>query len=144
MGSKGSPGSAGAGSGQFSIKPWEVHGEAREFEHISTDFARAASALEQKLAALGTPWGQDAPGSGFAASYQEAHQAVFGGLHGLADRLGQIGAGLHTMADQVTGTDQDISADFGRSATSMAAGVVPQGGGAAKAKDNPPAVGRAV
>ncbi|GHH78666.1 hypothetical protein GCM10018781_54900 [Kitasatospora indigofera] len=125
-------GGTGGGSGpgeHFSVKPWEMHGEGREFEQISNDFARAALGLEQSLAALGTPWGQDEPGSGFGGGYQETREAVLGGLHGIADRLGKIGTGLHTMADSVADTDAGISADFGRTATSAPGGVVHPAGG---------------
>ncbi|WP_371480902.1 WXG100 family type VII secretion target [Kitasatospora sp. NBC_00315] len=119
--------SSGAGE-QFSVKPWEMHGEGREFETISNDFARAALALEQSLGGLGTPWGTDEPGSGFASEYQEAHRTVLGGLNGIADALGRIGTGLHTMADSVADTDAGITADFGRTATPGGPGAVRSGG----------------
>ncbi|GAA2231564.1 MULTISPECIES: WXG100 family type VII secretion target [Kitasatospora] len=105
---------AAGGSDQFRIKPWEVHGEGREFEQLSNDFARAALALEQGMAGLGSPWGKDDPGSGFGQEYDEAQHGVLAGLNGLADRLAGIGAGLHTMADQASQTEQDIAADFNR------------------------------
>lgn len=101
----------GAG-GEFLIKPWEVHGEGREFENISNDFARAALALEQGLAGLGTPWGRDEPGSGFGSAYGEAQPELLAGLNSLAGKLGGIGAGLHTMADQASGTEDEVSASF--------------------------------
>ncbi|GAA0675240.1 hypothetical protein GCM10010193_30280 [Kitasatospora atroaurantiaca] len=99
-------------AGEFRIKPWEVHGEGREFENISNDFARAALALEHGLAGLGTPWGKDEPGAGFGSAYGEAQTDIMAGLNGLADRLGGIGAGLHTMADQASRTEDDVRADF--------------------------------
>jgi hypothetical protein len=123
---------SGGGSGEhFSVDPWEMHGEGREFEKISNDFARASLGLEQSLAGLGTPWGTDEPGSGFGTEYQQARETVIGALHGIADRLGQIGTGLHGMADHVTDTDGGITADFGRVATSGAPGAVPPGGASA-------------
>ncbi|MER8185601.1 hypothetical protein [Kitasatospora sp. NPDC094015] len=94
------------------IKPWEVHGEGREFEAISREFGQAAAELENALAGLGTPWGQDAPGSGFGTAYGEAREGVLAGLQGLADRLGRIGAGLHTMAENAEGNEADVRADF--------------------------------
>ena len=131
-GGTGGTGNGGSGPGEhFSVKPWEMHGEGREFEQISNDFARAALGLEQSLAALGTPWGQDAPGSGFGSGYQEARESVFGALNGIADRLGKIGTGLHSMADHAADTDAGISADFARGATSAPAGAVHPGGGSA-------------
>jgi len=96
------------------IKSWEVHGEGREFENISNDFARAALSLENGLAGLGTPWGADEPGAPFGTAYGEAREGVLAGLQGLASRLGTIGGGLHTMADSVERTDQDVRADFQR------------------------------
>ncbi|MFB7665755.1 hypothetical protein ACFC1R_17685 [Kitasatospora sp. NPDC056138] len=105
---------AAGGAGQFRINPWEVRGEGREFEQLSNDFARAALALEQGMAGLGTPWGKDEPGSGFGKEYGEAQPGLLSGLNGLADRLAGIGTGLHTMADQSEGTEQDVAADFAR------------------------------
>ncbi|WP_371497781.1 hypothetical protein OG871_17665 [Kitasatospora sp. NBC_00374] len=99
------------------IKPWEVHGEGREFEAISGDFAQAATELENSLAGLGTPWGTDEPGSGFAAAYGEAREGVLAGLQGLAERLGRIGGGLHAMADNADRNEADVKADFTGSAT---------------------------
>lgn len=127
-GGGGSSGSSTGGAGEhFSVDPWEMHGEGREFEKISNDFARATLGLEQSLAGLGTPWGADEPGSGFAAEYQGARETVLGALHGIADRLGRIGTGLHGMADQVTDTDDGIGADFAATATSGPVGAVPPG-----------------
>ncbi|MFJ5230747.1 WXG100 family type VII secretion target [Kitasatospora sp. NPDC088391] len=97
---------------QIVVRSWELHGEGREFESVSNDFGGAAKQLESGLAALGAPWGSDAPGQPFGASYGEAREGVLAGLQGLAERLGRIGAGLHTMADNTVRTDQDISADF--------------------------------
>ncbi|MET8697466.1 hypothetical protein ACFVUH_07360 [Kitasatospora sp. NPDC058032] len=101
-----------AGGGEFVIKPWELHGEGREFERISADFGKAATALEQGLAALGSPWGGDKPGSGFAAAYREAHGGLLGGLRGLAGRLGTVGAGLHGMAERTADTDTSAASGF--------------------------------
>ncbi|GAA2745145.1 hypothetical protein [Kitasatospora cinereorecta] len=94
------------------INAWEVHGEGREFENISNDFARAALNLENQLAGLGTPWGTDQPGQPFGAAYTDAREGVLAGLQGLSERLGKIGAGLHTMADSVERTDQQVRSDF--------------------------------
>ncbi|MGK4581491.1 WXG100 family type VII secretion target [Kitasatospora sp. HPMI-4] len=105
---------ATGGSDQFRIKPWEVQGEGREFEQLSSDFARAALALEHGMAGLGTPWGRDEPGEGFGKEYDQAQHGLLAGLNGLADRLAGIGAGLRTMADQASRTEQDIAADFNR------------------------------
>ncbi len=126
-GGAGGGGGAGGSGEHFSVDPWEMHGEGREFEKISNDFARATLGLEQSLAGLGTPWGADEPGSGFAAEYQQARETLLGALHGIADRLGEIGTGLHGMADRVTDTDGGITADFGSVATSGASGAVPPG-----------------
>ncbi|WP_354641187.1 WXG100 family type VII secretion target [Kitasatospora camelliae] len=106
------------------IKPWEVHGEGREFENISNDFGRAALDLENRLAGLGTPWGADEPGTGFGHAYGEAREGVLGGLQGLSERLRKIGAGLHTMADNAERNDGDVRADF----SGLEAGL-PNGGG---------------
>ncbi|GJF29774.1 hypothetical protein KNE206_24740 [Kitasatospora sp. NE20-6] len=88
------------------INPWELHGEGREFETVSNAFARAALDLENGLAALGTPWGRDEPGQGFGTAYEGAREGVLAGLQGLADRLGGVGSGLHTMADNAEHTDR--------------------------------------
>ncbi len=103
---------AASTSGEFRLNPWEVHGEGREFENISNDFARAALALEQGLSGLGTPWGTDEPGTGFGTAYGEAQPQLLGGLHTLADKLAGIGTGLHTMADQASGTETEVTASF--------------------------------
>ncbi|MEU6236059.1 hypothetical protein [Kitasatospora sp. NPDC047058] len=109
-------GGSSTGGGEFVIKPWELHGEGREFEKISADFGKAVGALEQGLAALGSPWGLDKPGSGFAAVYQDAHGGVLGGLRGLAGRLGQVGSGLHTMAERTADADTAAASGFGAAA----------------------------
>ncbi|MGW6917129.1 hypothetical protein ACWGB8_25350 [Kitasatospora sp. NPDC054939] len=121
----GSSGNSGAGGAEFTIKPWEVHGEGREFEKISADWARAAAALEQKLAALGTPWGLDRPGSAFAAAYREAQGSLLGGLNGLGGRLGHVGAGLHAMAERTADADTTAAAGFGAVATPGTPRAVP-------------------
>ncbi|MFF2042478.1 hypothetical protein ACFVVX_18825 [Kitasatospora sp. NPDC058170] len=121
-----------SGGGKLVIKPWELHGEGREFEKISQDFGKAAAALEQSLTALGSPWGLDRPGSGFAAAYQEAQGPLLGGLRGLAGRLGQVGTGLHTMAERTAAADGTAAAAFGPGsaagpvATPRAPGTVPK------------------
>ncbi|MFJ9607882.1 WXG100 family type VII secretion target [Kitasatospora sp. NPDC101176] len=118
-----------AGSGDFVLKPWELRGEAREFERIGRDLAKAVGALERDLAALGAPWGTDRPGSGFATVYGPARGELAGGLRGLAGRLGQVGAGLHTMADRTADTDTSAAAGFGppgAAATPGSAAVVPK------------------
>ncbi|WP_441245469.1 WXG100 family type VII secretion target [Kitasatospora sp. McL0602] len=103
---------AAGGGGDFVLKPWELHGEGREFENISNDFGRAAMTLEQGLAGLGTPWGTDKPGHAFGAAYTEAQPQLVAGLHGLASQLGSVGTGLHTMADSVSGTEDEVAASF--------------------------------
>ncbi|MFE2721379.1 hypothetical protein [Kitasatospora sp. NPDC059327] len=105
--------SGDAGSGRFALKPWELHGEGREFEKISEDFGKAAAGLEQSLTALGSPWGLDRPGSGFAAVYQGARGGLLGGLRGLAGQLGQVGSGLHTMAERTVDAETTAAAGFG-------------------------------
>ncbi|MEV6974663.1 hypothetical protein [Kitasatospora sp. NPDC093806] len=117
-----------AGGNSFVIKPWELHGEAREFERIAQDFGKAATALEQGLAALGSPWGLDRPGTGFATVYREAHGGLLGGLRGLAGRLGQVGAGLHGMAERTADADSSAASGFG-------GGVPGAPGGPGVAKD---------
>ncbi|MER7750655.1 hypothetical protein [Kitasatospora sp. NPDC097643] len=102
-----------AEGGEFVIKPWELHGEGREFERIGRELGKAVGALERGLGALGTPWGTDAPGSGFAAVYGHAHGELAAGLRGLAGRLGQVGTGLHTMAERVSDADTTAAAGFG-------------------------------
>jgi uncharacterized protein YukE len=101
-------------SDKVELKPWEIRGEGREFDSISGDFAQAASHLESQLAALGTPWGQDAPGSAFGTAYNEAREQVLAGLHGLADRIGGIGAGLRTMADNADQNEDQVRSDVSK------------------------------
>ncbi|MDH6576751.1 hypothetical protein [Kitasatospora sp. MAP5-34] len=108
---------AASTGGEFLLKPWEVHGEGREFESISNGFARAALALEQGLGGLGTPWGKDDPGAGFGTAYGEAQPELLAGLHALADKLAGIGTGLHMMADQTSGTESDVAASFSAGGT---------------------------
>ncbi|MDH6124433.1 hypothetical protein [Kitasatospora sp. GP82] len=120
---------AAGGSDEFRIKPWEVHGEGREFEQLSNDFARAALALEHGMAGLGEPWGKDDPGSGFGKAYGEAQPELMAGLNGLADRLGGIGTGLHTMADQASRTEEEVTSDFARQDRGGPAGGTAPGGG---------------
>ncbi|MFF0293319.1 WXG100 family type VII secretion target [Kitasatospora sp. NPDC004615] len=94
------------------IRSWELHGEAKEFETVSNEFGSAAKQLESGLAALGAPWGGDAPGKPFGTAYGEAREGVLAGLQGLSERLGRIGRGLHSMADNMERTDSEVSADF--------------------------------
>ncbi|MGV9265207.1 hypothetical protein ACWDRR_11145 [Kitasatospora sp. NPDC003701] len=120
--------SGDAGSGRFAIKPWEVHGEGREFEKISEDFGKAAATLEQSLTALGSPWGLDKPGSGFAAVYKDARGGLLGGLRGLAGQLGQVGSGLHTMAERTVDAETTAAAGFGGTAAPGGPGAPAPGG----------------
>ncbi|MBO1420247.1 hypothetical protein J0670_37335, partial [Streptomyces sp. FH025] len=90
--------------------------EGREFEKIGRELGKAAGALEKGLAALGAPWGTDQPGSAFAAVYGPSRGELIGGLRGLADRVGQVGAGLHAMAERTTDTDTSAASGFGGSA----------------------------
>lgn len=109
----GSTGASDRAGGGFVLKPWELHGEGREFEKLGGELTKAVAALEQDLAALGTPWGTDAPGSGFAAVYGPAHGELVGGLRGLAGQVGKVGAGLHTIAERTTDTDTSAAGGFG-------------------------------
>ncbi|MER5640833.1 hypothetical protein ABT095_28265 [Kitasatospora sp. NPDC002227] len=101
----------GKGDG-FVLKPWELHGEGKEFESVSNDFARAATALEQGLANLGTPWGADRPGHGFGTAWTAAQPQLVAGINGLASKLGTVGSGLHAMADSVSGTEDEVTTSF--------------------------------
>ncbi|MFG3226454.1 hypothetical protein ACGF07_16940 [Kitasatospora sp. NPDC048194] len=121
-------GSTGASDGRssgFFLKPWELHGEGREFERIGGELGKAVGALEKGLAELGTPWGTDQPGSAFAAVYGPARGELLGGLKALAGGVGGVGAGLHAMAGRTTDTDT-VTAD-GFAGTSRPAGG-PAGG----------------
>ncbi|MFJ3214554.1 hypothetical protein ACIPLC_01310 [Kitasatospora sp. NPDC086801] len=113
-------GTTGTGGGEFVLKPWELHGEGREFERIGRELAKTVGALERDVSALGTPWGADQPGSGFAAVYGQAHGELTGGLRGLAGRLDQIGTGLHAMAARTTDTDTSAATAFGPGAAGPA------------------------
>ncbi|MFD8752072.1 hypothetical protein ACFV0O_13985 [Kitasatospora sp. NPDC059577] len=72
--------------------------------------------LERDLGALGTPWGTDRPGSGFAAAYGPARGGLVGGLRGLAGGVGKVGTGLHAMAERTTDTDTSAASGFGAEA----------------------------
>ncbi|MBV2154598.1 hypothetical protein [Kitasatospora sp. SUK 42] len=126
----GSTGTSDGGSGAFVIKPWELHGEGREFEKIGRELGKAVGALEKGLAALGTPWGADQPGSAFAAVYGPSHGELVGGLRGLAGQVGQVGAGLHAMAERTTDTDTSAASGFGGFAGTTGPGASPTGPGA--------------
>ncbi|MFE4514494.1 hypothetical protein ACFRMQ_09945 [Kitasatospora sp. NPDC056783] len=112
----GSTGASGPAEGEFVLKPWELHGEGREFEKIGGELAKAVTALEQGLAALGTPWGTDQPGSGFAAVYGPARGEIVDGLRGLADRVTGVGTGLHAMAARTADADTSAAKGFGATA----------------------------
>ncbi|SOB83448.1 hypothetical protein [Streptomyces sp. 1331.2] len=112
----GSTGASDRASGTFVLKPWELHGEGREFEKLGGELAKAVTALEQDLTALGAPWGADQPGSGFAAAYGPAYGELVGGLRGLAGRVGKVGAGLHAMAERTTDADSSAATGFGAGA----------------------------
>jgi hypothetical protein len=130
----GSTGTSEDGGGAFVIRPWELHGEGREFEKAGREPAKAVGALEKGLAALGTTWGADRPGSAFAALYGPARGELLGGLRGLAGQVGQVGAGLHAMAERTADTDTSAASGFGGGseavttpgATPGAAPVVPK------------------
>ncbi|MFH9352710.1 hypothetical protein [Kitasatospora sp. NPDC017646] len=115
----GSTGTSDGGSGAFVIKPWELHGEGREFEKLGRELGKAVSTLEKGLGALGTPWGADQPGGAFAAVYGPAHGELLGGLRALAGQVGQVGTGLHTMAERTTDTDTSTADGFGGSPGSV-------------------------
>lgn len=130
-GSTGASGGAGGkAGGEFVLKPWELRGEAREFEKLGGELAKAVTTLEQGLAALGAPWGTDQPGSGFATVYGQARGELVGGLRGLAGRVAGIGAGLHTMAARTADADSSAASGFGATA-------VPAGPGASVASGVP-------
>ncbi|MBD0688779.1 hypothetical protein [Streptomyces sp. CBMA123] len=120
----GSTGKSDGDGGSFALKPWELHGEGREFEKLGRELGKAVGTLEKDLAALGTPWGTDQPGSAFAAVYGPAHGELLGGLKALAGQVGGVGTGLHTMAERTTDTDTSTADGFGggpRPATGPAA-----------------------
>ncbi|KJS54727.1 hypothetical protein VM98_17290 [Streptomyces rubellomurinus subsp. indigoferus] len=125
-------GDKASGAPGFVLKPWELHGEGREFEKVGRELAKAVGALERGLAALGAPWGTDGPGGAFAAAWGPAHGELAGGLRGLSTRLGQVGAGLHAMAGRTADADTSAATGFGagaavppRPATPGAAPTVP-------------------
>ncbi|MFG2903785.1 hypothetical protein ACGF13_01770 [Kitasatospora sp. NPDC048286] len=117
----GSTGASGRAGGEFVLRPWELHGEGREFEKLGGELAKAVTALEEGLAAIGAPWGADQPGSGFATVYGQARGELVGGLRGLAGRVAGVGAGLHTMAARTADTDSSAASGFGATAGSGAA-----------------------
>ncbi|MFF4380502.1 hypothetical protein [Kitasatospora sp. NPDC001547] len=119
----GSTGASGPAGGEFVLKPWELHGEGREFEKLGGELTKAVAALEQGLAALGAPWGTDQPGSGFAAVYGQARGELVGGLRGLAGRVAGVGAGLHTMAGRTADADSSAASGFGATAVPGGSGV---------------------
>ncbi|MEU9042320.1 MULTISPECIES: hypothetical protein [unclassified Kitasatospora] len=127
----GSTGASDRAGGAFVLKPWELHGEGREFEKIGGELTKAVAALERDLAALGAPWGTDTPGSGFATVYGPAHGELVGGLRGLAGRVGKVGTGLHAMAERTTDTDTSAASGFGGGVGGGAEGVTGPGPGAA-------------
>ncbi|MFF2745014.1 hypothetical protein ACFVVA_05680 [Kitasatospora sp. NPDC058048] len=129
----GSTGASGRAGGEFVLKPWELHGEGREFEKLGGELAKAVTALEQGLAALGAPWGTDRPGSGFAAVYGQARGELVGGLSGLAERVTGVGAGLHTMAARTADADSSAASGFGATAVPGAAGAAVPGAAAGAA-----------
>ncbi|MET8539141.1 hypothetical protein ABZW03_00560 [Kitasatospora sp. NPDC004799] len=118
----GNTGASGRAGGEFVLKPWELRGEGREFEKLGGELAKAVTALEQGLAALGAPWGADQPGSGFAAVYGQARGELVDGLRGLAGRVTGVGAGLHTMAGRTADADSSAASGFGATAVPGAAG----------------------
>ncbi|MFD4654598.1 hypothetical protein ACFWP2_03095 [Kitasatospora sp. NPDC058444] len=123
-GSTGASGRAGGkAGGEFVLKPWELNGEAREFEKLGGELAKAVTALEQGLAALGTPWGTDQPGSGFATVYGQARGELVGGLRGLAGRVTGVGAGLRIMAARTADADNSAASGFGATAVPAVPGV---------------------
>lgn len=136
----GSTGASGRAGGEFVLKPWELHGEGREFEKLGGELAKAVTTLEQGLAALGAPWGTDRPGSGFAAVYGQARGELVGGLRGLAGRVTGVGAGLHTMAARTADADSSAASGFGATAVPGAAGSAVPGAAAGAAVPGPAAV----
>ncbi|MEU1288524.1 hypothetical protein [Kitasatospora sp. NPDC005856] len=140
-GSTGASGRAGGkAGGEFVLKPWELHGEAKEFEKLGGELAKAVIALEQGLAALGAPWGADQPGSGFATVYGQARGELVGGLRGLAGRVAGVGAGLHTMAARTADADSSAASGFGATAVPAGPGVTGASAGTSAAV-NPTAPG---
>ncbi|WP_416873640.1 hypothetical protein [Kitasatospora sp. SC0581] len=119
----GSTGASGGAGGEFVLKPWELHGEGREFEKLGGELTKAVAALEQGLAALGAPWGADQPGSGFATVYGQARGELVGGLRGLAGRVAGVGAGLHTMAARTADADSAAAGGFGATAVPGVSGA---------------------
>ncbi|MGW3230905.1 hypothetical protein [Kitasatospora sp. NPDC001095] len=119
----GSTGASGRAGGEFVLRPWELHGEGREFEKLGGELAKAVTALEEGLAAIGAPWGADQPGSGFATVYGQARGELVGGLRGLAGRVTGVGAGLHTMAARTADTDSSAASGFGATAVPVGPGV---------------------
>lgn len=90
----------------FRVDPAHLRTQAPKFGHSGEELGRAHEQLRRSLEALGTPWGDDEPGTKFGPGYQHLTQQVMGSLATLTEGLGGIEVALAAMADNVELTDE--------------------------------------
>jgi WXG100 family type VII secretion target len=99
-------------SGQFTINPDEINGEAPKFSTASADLQTALTTLNHSLAALGSPWGDDSQGTAFGRAYSPQQAAITKALAVLVQGLASIHEGLAAHADNHAGTDAHIASQL--------------------------------
>jgi uncharacterized protein YukE len=81
------------------IKTADLKAAAPTFHEQSVALAKAAKALEKKLAALGAPWGDDEQIAEFAKTYKTNHTHVSHAVGILVDGLQSIHDAMDDMSD---------------------------------------------
>ena len=95
------------------VDPQQLVSAATGFDELSGRVREAWKALEAALGAEGASWGSDAPGTTFAAQYVPGRDAATAAVHGLADTLAGIAAGLRDTATAFDDADTGFAGALG-------------------------------
>jgi len=104
----------------FDVTPAALTGAAGAIDAEASVLDEASTAMAQRLAELGSCWGDDTVGQRFAAGYGPAARVVVGNIGALSVGLVRIAAALRAVAESYTRSDTSIAAIANDASTSGA------------------------
>lgn len=83
----------------FHVFPEDIGASAKRLQGLGQSLAGEIDSFRAQTEALTSAFGNDDLGSALGSIYQVASEAAFDSFHDNAQGLGEIGHGLHSMAE---------------------------------------------